>query len=150
MAPRKKTEDTAAEPAEISQAEPMIEIGEPVLPEVTIQDADIPEVETTTGEVSHTSRHTPKSFARSFVQVLNLGSMQATKATGLDMNMSEDEAEEMEQATQEFMESVGGVNLPPWAAFLMATGTFVGGRVAMYYMAQESKTINGEQNDDVL
>jgi len=124
--------------------EDIIEIGEPDLPEVTIEDADTADV-SAPEQSSTASKHTPKSFARSFVQVLNLGSMQASKATGLDMDMSEDEAEEMEQATQEFMESIGGVDLPPWAAFLMATGTFVGGRFLMYTMAQE-KIIEGESN----
>lgn len=143
MVQRKKTEDTADEPVKISQAEPMLEIGEPDLPEIKINDADIPEEQevVTTGE----SKHTPKSAANAFVQVLNLGSMQASKATGLDMSMSEDEAEEMGEATQAFLESIGGVDLPPWAAFLMATGTFVGGRVAMYIMSKDN-VIDGEQN----
>lgn len=149
MAPRKKTEENTAEPVEISQAEPMIEIGEPDLPEIKINDADNTPVESVTGEVTNTSKHTPKSFGKAFVQVLNLGSMQASKATGMDMDMTEAEAEEMEEATQAFMESLGGADLPPWAAFLMATGTFIGGRIFMYKMAQD-ETFEGQSNAEQL
>lgn len=144
MVPRKKVMEPVTEVEEI-QPEPVIEIGEPDLPEVQIEDADPVDV-ITEHQNTGTSKHTSKSFARSFVQVLNLGSMQATKATGLNMDMSEDEAAEMEEATQDFMESLGGVDLPPWAAFLMATGTFVGGRVAMYVMSKDSNIIEGDQN----
>ncbi|MDT0603495.1 hypothetical protein [Thalassotalea castellviae] len=147
MPPRKKADEQVSEVGEIP-AEPVIEIGEPELPEITITDADKTSVETSDHNDNPVTKtkHTPKSAANAFVQVLNLGSMQASNATGLDMNMSEDEAGEMGEATQAFLESIGGVNLPPWATFLMATGTFVGGRVAMYYMAKEKDVIEGQTN----
>jgi len=143
MAPRKKAVEQEVA-VEEKAPEPVLEIGEPDLPEVTVADADIPEEQVKEVVTTGKSKHTPKSAANAFVQVLNLGSMQASKATGLDMNMSEDEAEEMGEATQAFLESIGGVDLPPWAAFLMATGTFVGGRFAMYYMAKEESVIEGQ------
>ena len=144
MAPRKKVEEPVVE-VEEKAPEPVLEIGEPDLPELTIEDSDPVDV-SVPEQTTSASKHTPKSAANAFVQVLNLGSMQASKATGLDMNMSEDEAEEMGEATQAFLESIGGVDLPPWAAFLMATGTFVGGRFAMYYMAKEERVIDGGAN----
>lgn len=128
--------------------EVLTEIGEPVLPEVVIDDADKSAIDTGELQESRSSKsYGSESLANGFIGVLSMASMAATKRTGIDMNMTEDEAEELHSAMARFGDSMGGAELPPWLTLILVTGTFVGGRYVTYVMEKEKDITNRGQDE---